>query len=567
MRKHLAHSLIQKNYMQIQKLDSYRLLVTKFNWTEEETFCAKCLNIGFDERLNGFVIDGRLVHKKAVRYFISIVFKIQMTSPLYAEWRKETSNNLKAIYRNVLSHFNEKYLPKTKYTRNLYQHQKETLAYSMHRQYNLWALDMGLGKTITSATLSKITGAKRTIIICPTLVKWNWFSDMTKEWGFNPMFWTILDRNKSKEIHAFEERFVVLNFEQVAKRMDHLLKDEVSHVIIDECHAYKNHTSARTKELLKFLQSVPTARVTLLSGTPITNRVNDLFSYLKISKHPLGLNKNKFEEQYTIKVGSRGGKIIGAKNIEELKGRISNFMIRLKSEDCLDLPDLNIQNLYLEVDELEKEYKEQLEILKEKKNRYDTLEGTEKQKMNHEISNNIHTLNRIVATGKVNKVKEFIDSLIEEGEKVIVFSTYKDPINELEKLFKNTCVKIDGTVQPHARHELIEKFINDNNCMVYLANMTAGGIGVNLVNSRTVINMNFPFTPDKLEQALKRAHRSGQKRSVNVYNTIAKGTIDEHIFELMSNKAEDINDVVDGKSNHTIKYASLPNQLMKKLLE
>jgi SWI/SNF-related matrix-associated actin-dependent regulator 1 of chromatin subfamily A len=113
---------------------------------------------------------------------------------------------------------------------------------------------------------------------------------------------------------------------------------------------------------------------------------------------------------------------------------------------------------------------------------------------------------------------------------------------------------------------LIEKFIEDPKCMVYLANMTAGGIGVNLVNSRTVINMNFPFTPDKIEQALKRAHRSGQKRSVNVYNTIARDTIDEHIYELLSNKAEDINEVIDGKSEHTINYASLPNQLMAKLL-
>jgi SWI/SNF-related matrix-associated actin-dependent regulator 1 of chromatin subfamily A len=551
---------------EIIKLDNFKILLKKYNWSEEEQFAANSIKLSFNETYKGYICDSRLVHRKAIVYFLKLAFHVQMTSPLYKNWREEQGKTIKLIYKNLMVDFLERHYSKIKYDRDLYKHQKETLAYSIHKQFNLWALDMGLGKTITAATLSKITKSKRTIIICPTLVKWNWYSDMTKSWGYNPMFWTILDRNKSKEIYAFEERFVVLNYEQVKNRMDYLLKDTVSHVIIDECHAYKNHNSQRSKDLVSFLKQIPKARLTLLSGTPITNRVNDMFAYLRLVNHPLGKNKTKFEDQYTIKVGARGGKIIGAKNVDELKGLISNFMIRLKSEDCLDLPALNIQNLYLDSSELQGEYKEQIEKLKEKKKLYEDLHGTEKQKMNTEITNNIHTLNRIVATGKVKLVSEFIEGMIEEGEKVIVFSTYRDPINQLAELFKGRSVKIDGDVQPHARQMLIEKFIEDPKCMVYLANMTAGGIGVNLVNSRTVINMNFPFTPDKIEQALKRAHRSGQKRSVNVYNTIARDTIDEHIYELLSNKAEDINEVIDGKSEHTINYASLPNQLMAKLL-
>lgn len=550
---------------QFKVMNSTTVIVQRHAFSESEHYEARCLGIPYNAELRAFVIDVRYVHIKALKYFLNFIMRPVMTSPLHAKDKEYITKTIKSMYRQNYEDFIAKYSNRMKYSRELYEHQKMTLFYSVNRRINLWALDMGLGKTITSATLSRITGARRTVIICPTLVKWNWFEDMTKEWGYNPMYWSILDRQK--EIIAFDEKFVVLNYEQLKNRMEYLLSREVSHVIIDESHAYKNIASQRTKDLIKFLHQIPKARITLLTGTPITNRVNDLYAYLKIAGHPLGVSKSAFEDSYTIKVGARGGKIIGAKNIPELKGRISNFMIRLKSEDCLDLPPLRIQNLYLEANELSEEYQEQLRLLKERKEKYDSLHGVDKQKMNHEISNNIHTLNRIVATSKVPLVKQFVDGLIEDGEKVIIFSSYRDPINQLEELFKGRCVKIDGEVSPLKRQELINRFKEDKRCMVYLANMTAGGIGVNLVNSRTVINMNFPFTPDKFEQALKRAHRSGQKRNVTVYNTVARKTIDEHVYALMSDKAEDINDIVDSNSKHTINYASLPTLLMRKLLE
>ncbi|MFN5416458.1 MAG: DEAD/DEAH box helicase, partial [Flavobacteriia bacterium] len=493
----------------IDVIDNYRVRCSKYIWTDEDNFNADCLDIKYELESNSYIIDVRVVSKKATLYFLKKAFPAIISSQQYEVYRNKIYAGLKQLYLNVYNDFMNNYYPKTKYTRDLFQHQKETLAFSINKQHNLWALDMGLGKTITSATMSKVTEARRTVIIGPTLVKWNWYEDMTRFWGYNPMYWTILDAVKSKNIKAFQERFVVLNYEQVKKNMDYLLRDEVNHVIIDECHAYKNHNSLRSKHLAEFLKHIPQARITMLSGTPITNRINDMFSYLKIAHHPLGKTKSKFEDRYTLKVGARGGKIIGAKNIDELKGRISNLMIRLRSEDCLNLPPIIITNYYFEHNELNNEYDEELKNLREKKARYDLLQGVEKQKMNHEIKNNIHTLNRLVATSKVSQVKLLIDSLVEEGEKVVVFSGYKDPINRLEELYGNSCVKIDGTVQPHKRQILINRFIEDDKCKVFLGNMKAAGIGINLVNAKHVIMMNFPFSPEQIEQAQKRLHRPG----------------------------------------------------------
>lgn len=553
----------------ISVIKDYSLCFKKIRWNDDERYLVSCFNLDVSGDYESVSADLRQINKRALIHFIKFCFPQFALSPIYAIPRKKIYVQIKEIYAVIEGDFNRDYYPRASFPKgkDLFRHQKTTLIESIHKKHNIWALDMGLGKTLTGATLSRITGAKRTVIICPTLVKWNWFEDMTRSWGYNPLYWSIIDAKKSKTIKAFEERFVVLNFEQVKKNMDYLTSDVVSHIIIDECHFIKNLSSNRGKALVELIKKSNNPRLTLLSGTPITNRINDIFAYLKVCAHPLGKNKSAFEERYTIKVGARGGRIVGAKNIDELRGRISNLMIRLKAEDCLDLPKMIISNYFFEQNELSGEYQSELDNLKDKKERYDELHGVEKQKMNHEIKNNIHTLNRIVATSKVSNVKALIDSLVEKGEKVVVFSGYKDPINALQNIYKEACVKIDGSVPSHTRQVLINKFIDDDSCKVFLGNMRAAGIGINLVNASHVIMMNFPFTPDQIEQAQKRLHRPGQKDTVNVYYTIAKGTIDEHILDLMGGKAEDINSLIDGGSDSSISYGSLPMMLFKKLLE
>lgn len=552
----------------IIQIDQYRLRCSKLAWSDEDAFIASCLDITLDEH-NCHIIDVRVVCRKAMKFYLDSVFRQYFTTELYSSFKNQVYSWLKGMYIQVMNDFMTDYYPKAGLPvgKHLFQHQKDTLAQSINKPHNLWALEMGMGKTLTAATLSKITQCRRTIIISPTLVKWNWYEDMTKHWGFNPLYWSILDAKPSKCIKAFQERFVVVNFEMVEKHMDYLLRDEINHIIIDEAHMLKNPKSLRSKATAKLISKSNNPRITYLTGTPVPNRINDMFSYLKMSGHSLGKNYAEFERNYLIKVGSRGGKIIGSKNLEDLRGKMSNFMIRLKSDDCLDLPPMLITNYYFEANELTDEYATELEHLKEKKVLYDTLHGHEKQKMNAEIKNNIHTLNRLVATSKVNSLKLIIEQLIEEGEKVVVFCSYKDPINQLENLFPRNSVKIDGSVASHKRQELINRFIDDDNCNVFLGNMAAAGIGINLVNAKYVFMMNFPFTPDKITQAQKRLHRPGQKSTVHVGYTIAKGTIDEHILDLMSEKAIDIDNLIDSESNTNIDYGSLPMMLFRKLLE
>ena len=537
----------------------------KLSWTEEEEFLASCLDIKKVD--NYYVVDVRVVSRQALLYYFNTVFPYIAKSITAKRYRDNLYGNIKIMYKGVFNDFMNEYYVKTKYDRDMYLHQKQTLATSINRRFNLLALEQGTGKTLIGATLSKITGARRTIIICPSLVKYNWFEDMTRFWGYNPLYWTVIDAKKSKTIKAFKERFVVLNYEQVLKQMDYLLSDEINHIIIDECHYLKNVTSKRSRAALELIKRSNGARVTMLTGTPVTNRINDMFAYLKISNHPLGKNFKRFKELYTVTANVRGGKIIGAQNIKDLKGKISNLMIRILSKDCLDLPDIMIKNYYFEKGDISKDYEEEINNLRLKKEKYDILHGVEKMKMNAEIKANIHTLNRLVTTSKVPKIIKLIDSLVEQGEKVVVFAGYTSPLEMLEEYYGKSCVLITGKVDSHKRLQLINKFKEKDYCNVFLGNIQAAGIGINLVNAKHVIFMNFPFVPAEIEQAQKRLHRSGQKHKVNVYYTIAKETVDEHIYSLVADKSKDINLLIDGDNSGVVNYSNITSQLFKRLLE
>ena len=546
----------------IDILNRYEVQFYKPVWNDNEMELATCLSIVFKDGYH--IADIRVTNNKSLFVFLRRCFPSILLSDNSKAFRLELFSRLKSMYKDLDSEFLNIHYKSLGYKLDLYDHQKEALAQMMYRKVNLLAFEQGLGKTLTSASMSKLLKVNRTIIVCPTLVKWNWLDDMTKDWGYDPLLWTILDRTKSKCLHAFlTERFVVVNYEMIEKHWNYLIKSGVDHIIFDECHLIKNTKTRRFRHSFNLVKHFPSARVTLLSGTPFTNRITDMFAYLKIAKHPLGKSITKFREKYAV-MGGRN-KIIGAKDVPDLRDKISNFMIRRKADECLDLPDLIIKNFYFDVGELTGEYSEKMDELAQLKDEYDSLKGKEKAQKGVEMRGNIHSLNRLASESKVEPVIKLIDSLHEQGKKVIVFSGYTAPLDMLEEHYGNSSIKINGSVGAHKRQALINRYKTDPNCRVFLGNFKAAGVGINLVNSNHVIFMNFPFTPDDLEQPYKRAHRIGQKEKVYVYYTLGRGTIDERVYEIIKDKSADINSLIDDNKN-VVNYGSLEGQLFKSLI-
>lgn len=552
----------------IQIIDEYRIQFYKKQWSEDEIFLAQCLEMEFKN--NFIVADIRITWKTSVNGFMKKVFaSIYFQRPAQI---KHILGQLRDMYDKDFNDFKRRYAKRLDYSkkdRKLRNYQLQVVYRTVNSKYKLLALDMGTGKTITSATVARVIGATMTSVIAPSIAKWNWYEDMCHEWGFNETQWSILEPKNRRSMRAIIERFSVINYEMIDNYFTELKSKPIDYFIIDECHACKNITAKRTRNVDKLFKAHPHAKRVLLSGTPWTNRVTDLYAYLKICGHPLGKRSRKyFEDTYALKNGS---KVVGIKNQDDLKLKISNFMIRLKSDDVLELPKLIINKAYFELGSLKNEYDDIIKEMEAIRQEYDSIDELDEEKKKAfkfaaKIRSSISSLSRITAMSKIPEVVKWVEDLNERGHKVVIFSSWRSVLEELEKKLSCITVRIDGSVAPNKRQELVNQFKKDEDTMVFLGQVKAAGVAINLVNANICILMDIPVSPDLIEQPIKRLHRSGQTKPVKAYFTFAKGTIDERIYSLIVGKARDINDIIDADTKRgVVRYENIEETLFKEL--
>lgn len=532
----------------IELLEDGKVLFEKGTWYQEETEVAESLYL---TKNNGrYVADLTQTSKEALFKFMKFCYGNFVKTDRWKKVRSMLYEGLKDTYDEMYESF-DKVLKKLPYYDKLYQHQKEAIFVMCNRRHNLLSFEQGLGKSITSASLSILTEVKKTLIVCPAICKWNWYHELMR-WGIHDDDISIVDSKKSK--NSKNERFIIINYDILDKFYDKLMKRDIGHLISDECHYVKNTKTKRFKSLKRIVISKK-PKVSLLTGTPIKNKVIDLFAYLKLVSHPMGKNYQQFVENYTFYYdNSWGMHIVKGKNLRELSAKLSNFIIRKTKDECLDLPEKIITKYHFELEDYLDEYNACLEEAVKKKH-----------KNNIELEGSIHSLNILTAKSKIKSISKLIEDLVYEGKKVVVFSSYKEPLRMLHEKFKEESVLIDGSVPAEKRQNLIDEFKKKGKTNVLLGNIIAAGVGINLENSSDVIFVNFPFTISELEQAIDRLHRIGQKNQVNVYYTICSGTVDEHIYNMIANKAQDVNIVIDEKDNADIQ--NVPSELFNKLLE
>lgn len=522
-------------------------------WHDTELILARCYNFIIDMdksevRAQVFVTD-----KRALYHFIQNSFR-NFSEAIEEQARRDAFySKLEAIYQFYDSTAQAQMQALIPHYNMMYAHQKEVVSRSYFRQFNFLAADPGTGKTLTSASYALVMKSQRVFIGCPAVAKWNWFKDLRK-FGFNELEFTILDSRKKYMMNAFMERYIVCNYDITDKFYDHILSSPIDLFILDEAHLLKSKTSARSRKIAKLVEANPKAKIMFLSGTPIKNRVDDVFNYMHLIGNEMGKNHKKFLEAYTLRTNGRGGeRVTGGKNLQDLHNKLLNFMIRIRKEDCLDLPPKVYLRYTFELDDYKAEYDA-------------VLAEMAKEKNIQTILSNIHTLNILTSKAKKVGIIELAESIIEGDRKVVIFGGYKEPLNDLAEYFGDRCVKIDGSVNSFDRSGLVDKFNNDPSCQVFLGNYTAAGTAINLVSASDIIIQSFPLTPAELEQGLDRLHRIGQVRSVNVHYTFCEDSVDEHLHNLLNDKLSDINAVIDA-TNEVVEREDIKEILIKKLLK
>jgi superfamily II DNA or RNA helicase len=439
----------------------------------------------------------------------------------------------------------------------LYGYQEEGLLHLAFGHRTLLADDMGLGKTVqaiaAAALLKQLRDIEHVLIVCPASLKHQWAREIRR---FTSLSVQVIEGNpiQRRGLYRDLQFFNVINYELVRFDEQEIARHEFDLVILDEAQRIKNWRT-KTADKVKRLRGT---YAFVLTGTPLENRLDELYSIFQFIDPTILGPLWRFNTRYYETERRRSGsyKVLGYKNLDELRHRIAPYVLRRVREEVLfDLPERIDSNFFVEMTSPQwaayAEYEQRVaQLMARAKRRPLTPEE-------HQILLGSLVKMRLICNAlalhdpeikpqdserTAPKLRELRDILGEEvasnGHKAILFSQWSKMLNLVEPVLsklKLGWVKLTGDVPTRKRGALIEQFFEDPRCKVFLST-DAGGVGLNLQAASMVVNLDLPWNPAVLDQRIARAHRHGQRHTVNVINLIAKGTIEERMLDTLAAK-------------------------------
>lgn len=436
-------------------------------------------------------------------------------------------------------------LRKTLLNSELLPYQLDGIAFAVGAGRAVLADDMGLGKTIqgigVAELLSQDADISKVLIICPASLKSQWrleikrFSDRTCQ----VVLGSAKERADQYDSPCF---FTVCNYEQVLRDILSIERVKWDLIILDEGQRIKNW-EAKTSQMVKALKS-PFALV--LSGTPLENKLDDLFSVVEfIDDRRLG-PAFRFYNKY--RVTDEKGKLLGYKNLDDLRARLKPVLLRrTRNKVMKELPPRSTEIRRIpptdEQLKLHNGHKRIISSIISKKfiSEMDLLRLQKALLMCRMSANSTFLVDKNPPgySSKLDELNVLIDQLMEEDDrKIILFSEWTTMLNLIEPLLNKrelNYVRLDGSVPQKKRQGLMHQFQNDPECKLFVST-NAGSTGLNLQAANTVINVDLPWNPAVLEQRIGRAHRMGQKRHVQVFLLVTEDTLEESLLGTLSAK-------------------------------
>lgn len=428
--------------------------------------------------------------------------------------------------------------------KQLYPYQEEGVAFIESRNGRaLIADEMGLGKTLQALAYLAINPEKRpAIILVPAHLKLNW------EREINTSFKKLQNVQVLNGITptAITGDIVIVNYDILSKWLEALQKINAQVLVMDEAHYIKSNTAIRTKATKKLAKGIP--HVIALTGTPIVNRPIEGYNIVEIVDRTIFPNRWQYARRYCdAHHNGFGWDFTGASNKDELHAKLTEtIMIRRKKKAVLpELPDKQFSFFPVEIDN-KQEYKKAMgdfiNYLKETKG----TEAANKAKDAEHLVR-IEALKQLAVAGKMKQAIQWIEDYLDtNGQKLVVFATHKIVIDTLMEKFRGRAVKVDGSVSSAQKDQAEQAFQNNPDIKLFVGNIKAAGTGLTLTAASAVAFLELPWTPGDLVQAEDRCHRIGQKEAVNIYYLLAHGTIEEDIAELLDEKREVLDAVLDG---------------------
>lgn len=469
-------------------------------------------------------------------------------------FQRRIEATVSAIRANPKAHPLRKELLKVE----LLPYQMDGVAFAVGAGRAVLADDMGLGKTIqgigVAELLAREAGVKRVLVVCPASLKSQWRSEVERFCGRDCqlVLGSAAERAAQYDNGCF---FTICNYEQVLRDIMAVERVAWDLIILDEGQRIKNW-EAQTSRVMKGLRS-PFALV--LSGTPLENRLDDLFSVVEfIDDRRLGPAFRFFNRHRMV---DEKGHVLGYKNLAELRSRLEPVLLRRTRASVMrDLPprtteivriaptdeqlELHGANLRIVSSIVRKPFISEMDLLR-----------LRKALLMCRMSANSTFLVDKQPPGystKLQRLDELLGSLLAENErKIVLFSEWTTMLGLIEGLIKTHgagYVRLDGSVPQKERAMLVQRFRKDPAVRLFIAT-NAGATGLNLQAADTVINVDLPWNPAVLEQRIARAHRMGQTRPVQVYVLVTERTIEEGLLTTLSAKHELAQAALDADSD------------------
>lgn len=276
-----------------------------------------------------------------------------------------------------------------------------------------------------------------------------------------------------------------------------------------------------------------------MTGTPIENNLIDLWSQMNFLNHTILGDLNYFENVYRIPIQNDAE----ASELDELRTIIDPFILRrLKKDVATELPEKIEQTIYCEMhnEQLELYEKEKSAIRNElmagKNNYMDVLVVLNRLRQ-IAIHPNLIDIKNKMTSGKFETIVQYIESIIEQGDKFLIFSSFVKHLELFKQYFENKEIHYSMlTGKDNNRQEIVDRFEKTDGIKPFLISIKAGGVGLNLTSANYVFIIDPWWNPFVERQAIDRTHRIGQDKNVIVYRFISKDSIEEKILFLQQSK-------------------------------
>ncbi|MCD0472881.1 DEAD/DEAH box helicase [Flavobacterium sp. EDS] len=380
----------------------------------------------------------------------------------------------------------------------------------------------------------------KTLIVLPSSLVFNWYNESQK---FTPHFSKMQYVGNDRKLLASRlesSDLIFTSYSIIHRDIAILEKYNFRYLILDESQYIKNKNS----KIFKAINKINTEHKIALSGTPIENSLDDLWSQMQFINPDILGSYNFFAENFKIPIEKKQDE----DSLTELKNLIQPYILRRTKEQVLkDLPELTEQIYYCDMDpEQEKLYEKEKSkarnfLLKTDGSGPDKISIINTLMKLRQLSNHPKMVDQEseIDSGKYNAVTNYLETLVKGKQKTIIFSSFVTNLSFYTTWCKENKIdfcEITGETPAKKREQQVNLFQENENPLLFFISLKAGGVGLNITKASYVLFLDPWWNPFAEKQGVGRAHRIGQLNKVNVIRFISKNTVEEKIIKLQENK-------------------------------